>query len=71
MIIRNKISDIVRCHDLAKQLKSLFIFLFFSFLFLVGLTTQGRSVGKCHMTNVTYHCHTSGRHSVTSHDGVT
>ena len=44
---------------------------FFSFLFLVGLTTQGRSVGKCHMTNVTYHCHTSGRHSVTSHDGVT
>ena len=31
--------------------KSLFIFLFFSFSF--GLTTQGRSVGKCHMSHVT------------------
>jgi len=28
--------------------KSLFIFLFFSFSF--GLTIQGRSIGKCHIT---------------------
>ena len=35
---------------------------FFSFLFLVGLTTQGRSVGKCHMTNVTVSHHMMESH---------
>ena len=47
--------------------KSLFYFTFFSFsfLFLSGLTIQGRSVGKCHMTMlyVTVTCQ-----DVTSHD---
>ena len=33
-------------HDLVKQLSYYLYFFFFSF----GLTTQGRSVGKCHMT---------------------
>jgi len=35
------------CHNLAKWLSYYFILLFFLFLF--GLTIQGRSVGKCHM----------------------
>jgi len=45
---------------------SLFIFLFFFFSF--GLTTQGKSTGKYHMT-VTM-SHVTGP-SVTSHDEVT
>ena len=40
-------------HDLAKWLKSLFTFLFFSFLFLSELTTQGWSMRKYHITK----CH--------------
>ena len=42
---------------LGKTAKLLFIFLFFSFsfFFLFGLTTQGRSVGKCHMSHVMPH----------------
>ena len=40
--------------------KSLFIF-----LFLFGLTIQGRSVGKYH---ITCHSHMSGYHRVKSHD---
>ena len=39
------------CYNLAKQL-SHYLYIF---LFSFRLTTQGRSVGKCHMTNVTYH----------------
>jgi len=38
------------------------------FLFLFGLTTQERSVGKCHMTNITHHGHILGCHSVISHE---
>ena len=43
-----------------------FTFFFFSFLFLFGLTTQGKSTGKCYMTmlyitvicqDVTMSCH--------------
>ena len=36
------------CHDLAKWLSHYLYF--FSFLFLFRLTTQERSVGKCHIT---------------------
>jgi len=43
---------------------SFFIFHFFFFLF--ELTTQGRSAGKYHMTNVTHHMLES--HRVMSHD---
>ena len=50
--------------------KSLFIlfFIFFSFLFLFGLTTQERSTGKCYITmlHVTVTC--QGCHRVMSHD---
>ena len=48
--------------------KSLFIF---SFLLFSGLTTQGRSVGKCHMTNITHHksyVRTLQCHVMESHD---
>ena len=62
-------SDSFDCHDLAKQL-SHYLYLFY-FIFLVRLTTQGRSTGKYHMIDVTHHSHMSGCHSVTSHDGVT
>ena len=58
------------CHDLAKQLSHylyFFSFLFF-FLFLFGFTTQGGSIEKCHMTNITHHGHMTGCHSVTLHD---
>ena len=51
---------------LGKTAKSLFYFtfFFFSFLFLSGLTTQGRSMEKYHMT-----CHRSGwHHMAESHD---
>ena len=47
---------------LGKTAKSLFIFLFILFSF--GLTTQGRSVGKCHMSQSYPGCH-----NVTTHDG--
>ena len=50
------------------KLLFIFILFYFSFLFLFGFTTQGRSVGKYHMINVTHHGHMSGYHSVTSHD---
>jgi len=54
------------CHNLAKQLSHYLLYFTFSF----GLTTQGRSMGKCHMTNVTHHSHMSGCHKVTSHNRV-
>jgi len=38
---------------LGKIAKLLFISFSFSFFFLFGLTTQGRSVGKYHMSGVT------------------
>jgi len=41
------------------MIKSLFIFLFILFSF--GLTTQERSVGKCHMSHVTYHMNEYGK----------
>jgi len=47
--------------------KLLFIFLFILFSF--GLTIQGKSARKCHMTNVTCHSHISECHRVMSHDG--
>jgi len=45
------------CHDLSKQLSHYLYF--FSFYFIFGLTTQGRSVGKCHI---------SQSHGIESHD---
>ena len=48
---RRKASQATLCHELAKQL-SYYLYLY-SFSF--GLTTQGGSVGKCHITSVTYH----------------
>jgi len=59
----------MECHDLAKQL-SHYLYLFY-FIFLVEVTTQGRSVEKCHITNITHHSYMSGYCSVMSHDGVT
>jgi len=47
------------CHNLTKQLSHYLYF--FSFSFSFGLT--GRSVGKCHMTNITH------IQDVMSHDG--
>ena len=55
---------------LGKMAKSLFTLLYFTFLFLFGLTIQERSVQKCHITNVTYHSHISGCYSITSHDSM-
>jgi len=52
---------------LGKMAKLLFIF--FSFL-LFGLTIQGRSMGKCHMTDVTYYSHMLECHSVVSYNRV-
>jgi len=46
-------------------------FLFLFFLFLFGLTIQGKSIGKCYITNIIYHGYISGYHSVTLHDKVT
>ena len=57
------------CYDLAKWLSH--YLLYFTLLFLFGPTIQGRSVGKCHMTNVTHHSHMSGCHMVMSHDDIT
>jgi len=55
-----------RCHDLAKWLSH---YLYF-FLFLFGLTIQGRSAGKCHMSmshvTLTYWWH----HMMKSHNRV-
>jgi len=49
-----------------------FTFFFFSFLFLFGLTTQGRSVGKCYITilHVTVICQdvTRSHHMMISHN---
>ena len=57
---------------LDKIAKLLFIFLFFSFsfLFLFGLTTQEKSVRKCHRTMSYSQSHISRYHRVTSHDRV-
>ena len=57
---------------LDKIAKLLFIFLFFSFsfLFLFGLTTQEKSVRKCHRIMSYSQSHISRYHRVTSHDRV-
>jgi len=59
--------DRVASSSLGKTAKSLFIFLFFSFSFLLSWTcyTEG-SVGK--VSHHKYHSHMTGSHSVTSHD---
>ena len=60
------------CHDLAKQLKSLFIFLlyFFSFSFILDLLYRREcrkvSYHKCHK----YHNHMTGSHNLTSYDVI-
>ena len=41
----------------------------YMFINLIG-NIQEYNVGKCHMTNVTYHNHVSGCHSITSYDRV-
>jgi len=54
------------CYDLAKQLSHYLYF--FSFIFLFGFITQGGSIEKYYMTNVTHYGHMSGCHSVMSHN---
>ena len=51
------------CHDLAKWLS--YYLYFFSFLFLFSFhldLLQGRSMGKCYITNVIHHGHMLGYH---------
>jgi len=43
----------IDCYDLVKWLSQYLYF--FSFLFLFGLITQERSVGKCHMSQIEHH----------------
>ena len=54
-----KIKEAFSCHNLAKWLSHYLYFFSFSF----GLTTQERSVGKCHMSQE--RCH-----SMTSHKSI-
>jgi len=56
-------------HDLAKQLKLLFIFSFLFFSFLLSWTYYTeKSVEKCYITSVTSHSHITGSHSITLYD---
>ena len=52
------------CHDLAKTAKSLSIFLFFSFSFYLGLTTQ-KEVQESVTSQVSHsHSHMTGSHMI-------